>query len=220
MSAEQAVTPDLPGQWVPVASYRGLFQELEADLAVCTLKGAGLLAMRVPLEPQTALLNAPVPGVLPIVVWTPEEGAAEVLGAQERQEVPEPVRGAARWFGLLMVSMPVGGGIVYLMGASEHSARLTGAIGIGISIGLLWRGVELAQWLHRTRVCFPRRQVLAVAALVWIAMSLILGPLPWLQEKHQVVINLLVLAMAVMVARIVLLQSRGGFGSRRPRIIN
>ncbi|MEN6545090.1 MAG: hypothetical protein ABFE07_03525, partial [Armatimonadia bacterium] len=191
---------------------------------VCTLKGAGLPAMRVPLEPQTAVLKVGVPGVLPIVVWTSPDGAdeaAEILRAQEHIEVPQPVRAVAQWYWLLKASvMLIGGAFTYLMGASEHSARLTGAIGIGISIGLLWRGVELAQWLHRTRVCFPRRQVLAVAALVWIAISLILWPLPWLQEKHQVVVNLLVFAMAVMAARMVLLQSRGGFGSRRPRIIN
>ena len=172
MDSEPAV------QWVPVASFVGLYAEVEADLLVAHLRGSDIPVLRIPFSvPISLLYHTQMPGTFPIRVYVPPEhaeSATELAAEQEPQSVPQPVRAVAQWLLAQMVLLPVSGAV---FGSRERAAHLATSLSAVCGLGLLWRGLQLLAWLRRERPHLVNWGPVIVAALTWAVASVVIGVL-------------------------------------------
>lgn len=192
------------GQWVPVASFEGLYSEVEADLLVAQLRGSGIPVLRVPhFIPMSVLYDGRAGWAFPVRVYVPaeqEQEAREMVSEQEPQSIPQPVRALAQWLLASAVVLMLGAGS---LGPRMGAGRLVGVLSFGCALGMLWRGVELMLALRRRR-CYPDLRVLAVAVLIFGAASALLYPLVWSSDARLVhdnwVMAMLLVSCALLAA--------------------
>lgn len=198
-----ASTESAPEQWPVVGSYMGPFAEAEADLAVCTLKGLGLRALRRPTVPICMIYR--MPGIFPVEVCVPSEvaaEAAEALAGQPHGSVSPSLRLLMRWvLAAALTSLVVGGvGIAWGQARAYNPLQsLELVLNLACCVGLIYGTWRLLVTLHK-----EGRRAVSVApvvtiVLVWLALSLLMWPVAandgWL----------LVMVLALYVVVVVLL---------------
>lgn len=174
-----------PAQWVRLTSFLGLYGEVEADLLVANLQGHGIAAVRLPMQPLSALLGAPAV-ILPIEVLVPAEAwddASALLGEQPRMTVPRPVGAVAQWWAtarLLGVAAETCGVMAVGEGLAAWLSTFF-AIAFGVAVLFLLRaGVRMIGWLAAEQRPLPDRRVIGTAIAVWTLLIVVVSVLSWI----------------------------------------
>lgn len=142
--------------WVRLTSLLGPYAETEANLLVMNLRGHGIKAIRLPVEPISIMVaKTSIPGILPIDILVPADERAEaqeLLVEQPRQSVPAPLRTMMRWVVAAMVMSTVYGGLLAIWPRRGESASQDAMMQFSLaacSLAIVWSCVQAAVAMRR-----------------------------------------------------------------------
>lgn len=175
-------------QWVRVASFLGLDGDVQADLLVTTLRGAGLAAVRLPVLPTTCLPMANWPMIRPALVFVPGESEAdarEIVAENPQPSVRPEVRTFICYALVLQFAAFIAGAWAFL-GVDRGGAgdfALEGVTAALLAVAVVW--VRLVVALHRDRRRVWDGRVVAIAVVTWGVLGLLALPFVAVQSAGQ-----------------------------------